>query len=186
MCVRRADGFGGGSNITYNFLINTCRWGLRAGWQRFGSEAAVVGACISSQWLCCAALSVFRLLWVRESGDHGPFNSWDRQVYVTDVRTGQPDVIKEWDDISHNFFIANYNSQEAIDNDDGSWCVFGGGWSRCTVVLMFVYFVVMTCVVFFVMGCIPCVFCLWCTSYYHSHHNVMSYSGNGMKVRGCY
>jgi hypothetical protein len=128
MCVRRADGFGGGSNITYNFLINTCRWGLRAGWQRFGSEAAVVGACISSQWLCCAALSVFRLLWVRESGDHGPFNSWDRQVYVTDVRTGQPDVIKEWDDISHNFFIANYNSQEAIDNDDGSWCVFGGGF----------------------------------------------------------
>jgi hypothetical protein len=60
---------------------------------------------------------------VSESGDHGPFNSWDRQVYVTEVRTGQPDVIKEWDDISHNFFIANYNSQEAIDNDDGSWCV---------------------------------------------------------------
>jgi hypothetical protein len=62
--------------------------------------------------------------WVdSESGDHGPFNSWDRQVYVTEVRTGQPDVIKEWDDISHNFMIANYNSQEAIDNDDGSWCV---------------------------------------------------------------
>ena len=47
---------------------------------------------------------------------------------------------------------------------------------------MFVAFVVMTCVVFVVMGCIPCVFCLWCTSYYHSHHNMMTYSGNGMKV----
>ena len=44
-------------------------------------------------------------------------------MYVTDVRTGSPDVIKEWDDISHNFILANYNSQEAIDNDDGSWWV---------------------------------------------------------------
>jgi len=92
------DGFGGGSNITYNVLFNTCR----------------------------------------ESGDHGPFNSWDRQVYVTDVLNGTPSVIKQWDDISHNFIIANYNSQEGIDNDDGS-------------------------------------------CYYHTHHNVMSYSGNGMK-----
>jgi len=41
-------------------------------------------------------------------------------VYVTKVKTGQPSVIKEWDDISENFIIANYNSQEAIDNDDGS------------------------------------------------------------------
>ncbi len=47
----------------------------------------------------------------RESGDHGPFNSWDRQVYVTDVRTGEPDTQKEWDDISHNFIVANYASQ---------------------------------------------------------------------------
>jgi len=92
------DGFGGGSNLTYNILFNTCR----------------------------------------ESADHGPFNSWDRQVYVTDVLNGTPSVTKQWDDISHNFMIANYNSQEAIDNDDGS-------------------------------------------CYYHTHHNVFSYSGNGMK-----
>ena len=56
----------------------------------------------------------------RESGDHGPFNSWDRQVYVTKVRTGSPDTIKEWDYISDNFMIANYHSTLAIDNDDGS------------------------------------------------------------------
>jgi len=92
------DGFGGGSNITYNVLFNTCR----------------------------------------ESGDHGPFNSWDRQVYVTEILNGTPTWLKQWDDISHNFIIANYNSQEGIDNDDGS-------------------------------------------SYYHTHHNVMSYSGNGLK-----
>ena len=56
----------------------------------------------------------------RESGDHGPFNSWDRQVFVTKVRDGTPQADKDWDYISSNFMIANYNSQEAIDNDDGS------------------------------------------------------------------
>jgi len=74
------DGFGGGSNLTENLLLNTCR----------------------------------------ESGDHGPFNSWDRQVYVTEVLNGSPSVLKAWDYIHHNFIIANYVSQEAIDNDDGS------------------------------------------------------------------
>lgn len=57
----------------------------------------------------------------RESGDHGPFNSWDRQVFLTKVKDGQtasPD--KQYDYITGNFMIANYNSQEAIDNDDGS------------------------------------------------------------------
>ena len=74
------DGFGGGNNVSENFLFNTCR----------------------------------------ESGDHGPFNSWDRQVFVTQVLDGTPQTQKDWDYISSNFIIANYNSQEAIDNDDGS------------------------------------------------------------------
>ena len=56
----------------------------------------------------------------RESGDHGPFNSWDRQVYVTKVKTGSPSVDKQWDYIFLNFMIANYDSILAIDNDDGS------------------------------------------------------------------
>ena len=56
----------------------------------------------------------------RESGDHGPFNSWDRQVYVTKVKTGTASPIKEWDYITQNFMIANYQSIYAIDNDDGS------------------------------------------------------------------
>ena len=29
---------------------------------------------------------------VRESGDHGPVNSWDRVPYITTVRTGAPSV----------------------------------------------------------------------------------------------
>lgn len=74
------DGFGGGSNVTENLVLNTCR----------------------------------------ESGDHGPFNSWDRQVYVTKVKTGSPSTEKEWDYIFQNFIIANYASLFPIDNDDGS------------------------------------------------------------------
>ena len=56
----------------------------------------------------------------RESGDHGPFNSWDRQVYVTKVRNGTAQPDKDWDYIYNNFMIANYQSSMAIDNDDGS------------------------------------------------------------------
>jgi hypothetical protein len=44
----------------------------------------------------------------RESGDHGPFNSWDRQPYVTDV-SGIPSTTPLPNNIHHNFFVANYN-----------------------------------------------------------------------------
>ena len=56
----------------------------------------------------------------RESGDHGPFNSWDRQVYATQVRDGTPSAVKAYDEIASNFVVANYNSNQAVDNDDGS------------------------------------------------------------------
>eukprot|EP01063_Lacrimia_lanifica_P013035 TRINITY_DN196_c0_g1_i2.p1 TRINITY_DN196_c0_g1~~TRINITY_DN196_c0_g1_i2.p1 ORF type:complete len:793 (+),score=349.08 TRINITY_DN196_c0_g1_i2:64-2442(+) len=57
----------------------------------------------------------------RESGDHGPFNSWDRQPFLTDVRTpGVPSVVMQWRTLRNNFFIDNYNTQEGVDNDDGS------------------------------------------------------------------
>eukprot|EP01061_Rhynchopus_euleeides_P019318 TRINITY_DN3171_c2_g1_i1.p1 TRINITY_DN3171_c2_g1~~TRINITY_DN3171_c2_g1_i1.p1 ORF type:complete len:815 (+),score=298.15 TRINITY_DN3171_c2_g1_i1:44-2446(+) len=56
----------------------------------------------------------------RESGDHGPFNSWDRQPFLTTTRTGEPSVQMAWRELRNNFFIDNYNLQEGIDNDDGS------------------------------------------------------------------
>jgi hypothetical protein len=56
----------------------------------------------------------------RESADHGPFNSWDRQPFLTTVRTGEPSMLMAWRNIHHNFFIDNYSPQENIDNDDGS------------------------------------------------------------------
>merc|ERR1712048_1544292 len=56
----------------------------------------------------------------RESGDHGPFNSWDRQPYLTSVRTGEPSMQMEWREIHHNFLLDNFSPQEGVDNDDGS------------------------------------------------------------------
>jgi len=56
----------------------------------------------------------------RESGDHGPFNSWDRQPFLTTVRDGTPSMTPAVREIHHNFFIDNYSPQENVDNDDGS------------------------------------------------------------------
>jgi len=60
---------------------------------------------------------------VRETGDHGPFNSWDRMPYVY----GFPDgvIVPETHVIQHNFIInrnflgATYGSR-TLDHDDGS------------------------------------------------------------------
>ena len=41
----------------------------------------------------------------------GPFNSWNRQVYVWDGDDGQPTVWKKNDTISYNFILANYHSR---------------------------------------------------------------------------
>ena len=56
----------------------------------------------------------------RESSDHGPFNSWNRQVYIYDDESGAPTIYKKNDTIAYNFVLANYHSSMAIDNDDGS------------------------------------------------------------------
>ena len=57
---------------------------------------------------------------VRESGYHGPFNSWDRVPYITTIATGKPSVVPAYRTITRNFIISTYSSQEAIDTDDGS------------------------------------------------------------------
>jgi len=57
----------------------------------------------------------------RETTDHGPFNSWDRIPFLTDtVDPNNPSVVPLYNDIHHNFMIANYGSNMCIDNDDGS------------------------------------------------------------------
>jgi hypothetical protein len=58
----------------------------------------------------------------RESGDHGPINSWDRVPYITTVglHKGVASVTPAYRRIHRNYLLATYNSQEAVDNDDGS------------------------------------------------------------------
>jgi hypothetical protein len=58
---------------------------------------------------------------VRETSDHGPINSWDRQPYFTDaVQRGVPSVWQHVSYIHHNTLFNNYRSVWPIDHDDGS------------------------------------------------------------------
>eukprot|EP00658_Telonema_sp_P-2_P049871 TRINITY_DN3795_c0_g1_i19.p1 TRINITY_DN3795_c0_g1~~TRINITY_DN3795_c0_g1_i19.p1 ORF type:complete len:842 (-),score=152.99 TRINITY_DN3795_c0_g1_i19:108-2633(-) len=56
----------------------------------------------------------------RESGDHGNFNSWDRQPFLTEVRNGTPSLIPAYYEIRNNFMISNYGAGFGVDNDDTS------------------------------------------------------------------
>ena len=59
---------------------------------------------------------------VRETEDHGPFNSWDRQPYLTEVGSndGSRSLTPAENYLINNFFINNYHSTWPIDHDDGS------------------------------------------------------------------
>ena len=58
---------------------------------------------------------------VRETSDHGPINSWDRQPFVTDaVQPGLPSIWQHKSYIHHNTLFNNYRSVWPIDHDDGS------------------------------------------------------------------
>ena len=57
----------------------------------------------------------------RESSDHGPFYSWDRQPFVWEnSEAGTPNLQPKTYTIAANFFLANYGSGQSVDNDDGS------------------------------------------------------------------
>jgi hypothetical protein len=49
----------------------------------------------------------------------GSFNSWDRQPFLVE-RAGTPTYVPLYREIVGNFWINDYNPQEAVDNDDGS------------------------------------------------------------------
>ena len=58
---------------------------------------------------------------VRETQDHGTFNSWDRQPFMYTGADGKPTFVPRTNVIGPgNFFVNNYNPQEAVDNDDSS------------------------------------------------------------------
>ena len=58
---------------------------------------------------------------VRETSDHGPINTWDRQPFLTDaVHPGTPSLWQHESYIHHNLLFNNYRSVWPIDHDDGS------------------------------------------------------------------
>jgi hypothetical protein len=58
---------------------------------------------------------------VRETSDHDPINTWDRQPYLTDaVQPGLPSVWQHESYIYHNTLFNNYSTVWPIDHDDGS------------------------------------------------------------------
>jgi Right handed beta helix region len=60
----------------------------------------------------------------RESGDHGPINTWDRQPFLTTLRNNGTTIMPSFSPlmrtIARNFIFANYGASEGVDNDDGS------------------------------------------------------------------
>ena len=90
---------------------------------------------------------------VRETSDHGPFNSWDRVPYITTVKDGHtPSLDPATSFITRNFFINNYHSTWPIDHDDGScyyedtynYLVYGGyknflGHSKTAMYNIYIY-----------------------------------------------
>jgi len=56
----------------------------------------------------------------RQSGDHGPINSWDRQLYFTDLRSPSGSWSPIMSNVSRNVIIANYGGSQGFDNDDGN------------------------------------------------------------------
>lgn len=57
--------------------------------------------------------------WVRETSDHGNFNSWDRLPFITSS-TGKASTDVNVNNMAHNFVISNYASTWPLDHDDGS------------------------------------------------------------------
>ena len=90
---------------------------------------------------------------VRETSDHGPFNSWDRQPYITRVKDNHTASLEPAVSIiTRNFLINNYHSTWPLDHDDGScyyndthnYLVYGGfknflGHSKIAMSNVYVY-----------------------------------------------
>eukprot|EP01060_Flectonema_neradi_P033223 TRINITY_DN550_c0_g1_i1.p1 TRINITY_DN550_c0_g1~~TRINITY_DN550_c0_g1_i1.p1 ORF type:complete len:848 (+),score=215.29 TRINITY_DN550_c0_g1_i1:43-2586(+) len=95
------------SNVTNNLFYNGPRAGINMN-DGFGGGNTLSKNVIFNQ--------------CRQSGDHGPINSWDRQLFWTDVRDGadKPGWNPKYTDVSQNVIIANYGGSQGFDNDDGS------------------------------------------------------------------
>ena len=92
-----------------SILDNVCYNGPRAG---FNFNDGFFGNNLAQQNL------IFNM--VRETGDHGPINSWDRVPFVTQLANGSYTNIPRRTHVNKNFIINGYNGVWALDHDDGS------------------------------------------------------------------
>ena len=58
--------------------------------------------------------------WVKETGDHGVFNSWGRNQYLQLNSTGKATLVPAENLLQRNFIISNFSSIFPFDHDDGS------------------------------------------------------------------
>ena len=56
----------------------------------------------------------------KETSDHGPVNTWDRQPYITEEAGHGPSLTPKTNIIHHNLIISDYGTNMAVDHDDGS------------------------------------------------------------------
>jgi hypothetical protein len=104
------DGFVGGDEVSHSLVFSTCR---ESGDRKYTPcRILVSGVGWTTDTYLIARRSV---------GTDGPFNSWDRQPFLT-LKDGhdKPSIYPEWRRIHHNFLVDNYSPQENVDNDDGS------------------------------------------------------------------
>ena len=57
---------------------------------------------------------------VRETVDHGPYNSWDRQPYIYKDPQGKVTNEPVMSSVRKNFLFCSYGGVKGIDHDDGS------------------------------------------------------------------
>ena len=56
----------------------------------------------------------------RETGDHGPINTWDREPFLTEEGGSGPSLVAKTNRIHNNFLVNDYGSDMGVDHDDGS------------------------------------------------------------------
>jgi hypothetical protein len=104
--INQNDGFGGNNSFVKNLVFNMCR-------ESGDRESLPLPSTHTPSSPIAHAPLPLHLA-------DGPFNSWDRQVFETYKGAGSTGFGADWNFLTSNFLLSNYESQEGIDNDDGS------------------------------------------------------------------
>ena len=94
------QGKAAGSVMRHNVIFNLARAGINVNDGHGGGDSIYENVLFNT---------------CRESSDHGPINSWDRQPFLTTVRTGKPSMQMAWRDVTRNLVIANYGGSKEVE-----------------------------------------------------------------------